>query len=97
MPMPNSCRATKKALARAAAARNFGPSQPSSTTSVVLSEICASCATISGQPSLNRAPNSPPQLCDDNGIAAPPDGAADGMLILDSTRRAGVADEDSLA
>ena len=97
MPMPNNCKATNSELASAAAARYFGPSQPSISVSVVKSEICATCATISGQPSLNRAPNSAPQPDADNDDAAPETGAADGVLISDSTRAAGLADGGGLA
>src|SRR3569832_2847620 len=85
-PMPKSWIATNRALASAAAARYFGPSQPSITVSVVNSEICASCATIKGQPSLSSARNSAPQLSDDNGDAAPETDAADDVLNLKSTR-----------
>ena len=61
-PTPNSWMQMNSALARAAAARYLPPSQPTMITSVVISAFCASCATISGQPSWNRARNSLPQL-----------------------------------
>lgn len=73
-------------LASVAAARYFGPSQPTITTSVVNNEIWASCATISGQPSVNRARNSLPQLRDDKGVAAPEAGAVKSVFMMKSTR-----------
>ncbi len=74
------------ALASAAAARKRGPSQPVMMTSVVISAIWASWAITSGQPSVSRARNSPPQLWRDIGPLAPGAGADGAVLILGSTR-----------